>query len=68
MEAPGSGGAGESPWTAPSEEDASSPVGARYQRHRPEQSLLYRLIAQHYPSFLRQLASEERRLPAYVHR
>jgi len=68
MESPGPGGSGASPWTGPSEEDAGSPVGARYQRHRPENSLLYRLIAHHYPSFLAQLASEERRLPSYVQR
>ncbi|MCU7936695.1 MAG: hypothetical protein KZQ99_17755 [Candidatus Thiodiazotropha sp. (ex Dulcina madagascariensis)] len=28
----------------------------RYQRHRPEQTLLYRIIEQHYPAFIAHLA------------
>lgn len=39
-----------------------------YARHRPEQTLLYRIIEQHYPAFLTQRAAEERPLPAYVQR
>jgi hypothetical protein len=33
--------------------EASSGVGAFfYERHRPEQTLLYQIIEQHYPDFL----------------
>jgi hypothetical protein len=42
--------------------------GAHYERHRPEQSLLYQLIEQHYPVFVAQLAVEGRTLPRYVQR
>jgi len=38
----------------------------RYERHRPEQTLLYQIVAQHYPRFLTQLAAENRFLPEYV--
>jgi hypothetical protein len=31
---------------------------ARFRRHRPEQTLLYRLIEQYYPDFEMQWASE----------
>ena len=40
----------------------------RYQRHRPEQTLLYRIIEQHYPLFVTHLAGEGRPLPDYVQR
>ena len=43
---------------------AASPI--RYQRHQPETTLLYRIVAQHYPAFLAQLESEGRSLPDYV--
>ncbi|MGH8310673.1 MAG: hypothetical protein ACRETX_12880 [Steroidobacteraceae bacterium] len=39
-----------------------------YARHRPEQTLLYQIIEQHYPAFLAQRAAEERPLPGYVQR
>ncbi|MGQ0836634.1 MAG: transposase zinc-binding domain-containing protein, partial [Gammaproteobacteria bacterium] len=39
-----------------------------YARHRPEQTLLYRIIEQHYPAFLAQRAAEEHPLPRYVQR
>jgi ribosomal protein S27E len=46
--------------------DAS--VGAPvYERHRPEQTLLYQLVEQHYPAFVTQLAVEGKVLPDYVH-
>ncbi len=32
----------------------------RYQRHRPEKTLLYQLVLKHYPDFRRQLAEEGR--------
>ncbi|MBL4580186.1 MAG: transposase zinc-binding domain-containing protein [Gammaproteobacteria bacterium] len=38
----------------------------RYERHRPEQTLLYQIVEQHYPRFLAQLAAEERFLSEYV--
>jgi hypothetical protein len=40
--------------------------GARHVRHRPEQTLLYQLVEQHYPAFLDHLAAESRGLPEYV--
>jgi ribosomal protein S27E len=40
----------------------------RFKRHRPEQTLLYRLIEQYYPDFEMQWASEGRVLPDYVRR
>jgi ribosomal protein S27E len=38
----------------------------RYARHRPEQTLLYQVITQHYPAFLARLTAEGRTLPRYV--
>jgi hypothetical protein len=37
-----------------------------YSRHRPESTLLYRLVAEHYPKFRDRRAAEERSLPRYV--
>ena len=39
-----------------------------HERHRPEQTLLYQIVDQHYPVFLAQLAVEGRSLPDYVQR
>lgn len=39
-----------------------------YQRHRPEQTLLYRIIERHYPVFTAHLAEQGRELPRYVQR
>ncbi len=47
-------------------DDAPPGAPGRYQRHRPEQTLLYQVIAQHYPAFLARLAAEGRTLPRYV--
>src|SRR5690606_1778246 len=44
-------------------EPATTP---RYERHRPEQTLLYQLVETHYPEFCAQLDAQGRRLPAYV--
>ncbi|MCP5170281.1 MAG: IS91 family transposase [Hahellaceae bacterium] len=44
-------------------EPATTP---RYERHRPEQTLLYQLVQTHYPEFCAQLDAQGRRLPAYV--
>ena len=49
--------------TATRDEDAS-----RYQRHRPEQTLLYRIVEEYYPAFAAHLAMQSRELPDYVHR
>jgi ribosomal protein S27E len=39
-----------------------------YERHRPEQTLLYQLIAAHYPALVEQLAQQGKSLPVHVHR
>ena len=40
----------------------------RYERHRPEQTLLYQLVERHYPAFVAQLATQGTPLPEYVRR
>jgi hypothetical protein len=49
-------------------DDAPPGAPGRYERHRPEQTLLYQIIAQHYPAFLARLAAEGRTLPLFVRR
>ncbi|MGA7799578.1 MAG: IS91 family transposase [Gammaproteobacteria bacterium] len=39
-----------------------------YQRHRPEQTLLYRIVDEYYPAFVAHLAEQAKDLPDYVHR
>ena len=39
-----------------------------YQRHRPEQTLLYQLVEEFYPRFVDQLSAQGRALPVYVQR
>ena len=39
-----------------------------HQRHRPEQTLLYALVEQHYPAFIAALAAAGSTLPRYVER
>ena len=47
--------------------DAGEGKGAvRFERHRPEQTLLYWLVKKYYPDFEAQWASEGRVLPDYV--
>ena len=41
---------------------------ATYELHRPEQTLLYRLIEKHYPALVEQLEFQGKSLPANVHR
>lgn len=49
--------------------EASPGEGAhRYERHRPEQTLLYPLVEQHYPAFVAAPAAEGREVPPYVAR
>jgi len=40
----------------------------RYQRHRPEQTLLYRIVDEYYPAFAAHLEEQGRELPGYVQR
>jgi hypothetical protein len=39
-----------------------------YQRHRPKQTLLYRIVEEYYPVFTIHLAEQGRELPGYVQR
>ena len=41
---------------------------ATYERHRPEQTLLYQLIEQHCPALVEQLEAQGKSLPTHVHR
>jgi hypothetical protein len=51
----------------PAGREASSGVGAaRYERHRPERTLLYQLIQEYYPALKAHLAAQGRALPGYV--
>jgi hypothetical protein len=45
----------------------SGPPG-RYVRHRPETTLLYRLVAGHWPALRDELDAADRPLPAFVGR
>ena len=40
----------------------------RYERHRPETTLLYQLVEEYYPAFSEHMAMQGRSLPEYVHR
>lgn len=40
----------------------------RYERHRPERTLLYQLVEQHYPSLVDLMAIQGKPLPRYVRR
>lgn len=44
------------------------PAAGHYCRHRPEHTLLYRIVQQHYPAFLAHLAEGGTGLPAFVQR
>ena len=44
----------------------SAPPAFAYQRHQPEQTLLYQLVAQHYPAFRTLMAEQGRSLPHYI--
>ncbi len=51
----------------PAGREASLDVGAFvFERHRPEQTLLYQIIEQHYPDFLSAMEAQGRPLPGYV--
>ena len=40
----------------------------RYQRHRPEQTLLYQIVDEYYPAFAVLIADQGKELPSYVQR
>jgi hypothetical protein len=42
------------------------PDAPRYERHRPETTLLYQLVETHYPAFPAALTARGRTLPGYV--
>ena len=44
-----------------------APGRATYERHRPEQTLLYQLIEKHYPALIEQLDAQGKSLPLHVH-
>ena len=54
--------------TGSAEQAGQAGKGASYVRHRPEQTLLYRLVKEHYPRFLSALAERGECLPRYVDR
>lgn len=62
-------GAGTHGMVAP-ERDSAQAKGfvapPEYRRHRPEATLLYQLVAEHYPSFRDRRVAEGRALPRYV--
>ena len=39
-----------------------------YERHQPEQTLLYKLVETHYPALVDQLAQQGKSLTDHVHR
>ena len=43
-------------------------LGAGYRRHRPEDTLLYQIVAQHYPAFAAMMSAHGRPLPTFVQR
>ena len=47
---------------------AVSENGAGYRRHRPEDTLLYQIVAEHYPIFAELMRAQGRPLPGFVQR
>jgi len=56
------------PLTAAARNAGVDRSAGRYQRRRPEQTFLYRIVEQHYPAFAAHLAGQGRVLPEYVQR
>ena len=53
----------------PAGKEASAGVAAsRYERHRPERTLLYQLVEDYYPALKAHLAAQRTTLPGYVER
>ena len=49
--------------------DGKDAVGdVAYERHRPEQTLLYQIVEAHYPALLEQLGHQGKCLPEHVRR
>jgi len=46
----------------------STELGAGHRRHRPEGTLLYQIIEQHYPDFAAMMSAQGRPLPIFVQR
>jgi ribosomal protein S27E len=44
------------------------PGNTAYERHHPEQTLLYQLVEAHFPALVEQLAQQGKSLPDHVHR
>ena len=42
--------------------------GGHYRRHRPERTLRYQIVEQHYPEFASLMRVQGRKLPAFVQR
>ena len=49
-------------------EASAGVVASRYERHRPERTLLYQLVEEHYPALKVHLAAQGSTLPGYVER
>ena len=45
---------------------ATASQSPNYERHQPEQTLLYRLVEQHYPAFKASLEARGQYLPRYI--
>lgn len=56
------------PHTAVARTAAQARDAGRYQRHRPGQTLLYRIVDEYYPAFTAHLAEQGREVPGYVQR
>ena len=49
-------------------EASAGVASSRYERHRPERTLLYQLVEEHYPALKVHLAAQGSALPDYVER
>ena len=46
--------------------DARREGTLKYERHKPEQTLLYRIVEKYYPQFLTHMRQQDKGLPKYV--
>jgi ribosomal protein S27E len=46
--------------------DARREGTVKYERHKPEQTLLYQIIEKYYPQFLSHMGQQDKYLPKYV--
>jgi hypothetical protein len=56
------------PLTAAAKNAEGDRLAACYQRHRPKQTLLYRIVEEYFPAFATHAAAQGRELPCYVQR